>query len=482
MRTSSLPSGLRAIITKRMRRALLLLFVSLFSVSLFAQENQQYRRGVAARQQGNLEAAVRHFQAAVRENPRDERHWLALGETLGWMERYEEAETVYRTLLERFPQSSEGRVGLARILLWTLQLDEAEALFREAARRNPGDLRALEGIALARYWMGDWRAARVYARRALAIDPQRDEMLRVEREIASASAPAWEIASSYISDDQPYRILLGSAGVVLFSDPLTKWQLSGGSYLLESGSRNESAPFVDASVESRFPAIDLGVEGRVRFLQFPDGESDVLPSLRASWHRQEGILSLFWERSELLRTRSAIDDHPSVDAIGIRWLREKNRGWSAAVSARHLSYYDGNRGVGADGWFLAAPLEIGRVTIRYGPALSYRDTEESRFIPIPGGDGVYDPYWTPEKLLEARAVVSLAGAVGPATVSVHADGGWGREEVSPELLRREFNPWRVRVGVEVPVGGRARMHLGLEQERTAFWEATSFHAAVAGRF
>jgi hypothetical protein len=461
---------------------LIVLLLCCSPLHLLAQENRDFQQGLEARRKGDLQSAVRHFQSAVDADPRVERHWLALGEILGWMEDFEEAERVYRTLLERFPRSVEGRLGLGGILLWRLRLDDAESVFRDVLRTNPGEVRALEGIARARYWRGDWRAARTYARRALAIDPQREGALGIEREIAEVTAPSYTIATTFISDDQPYRLFHGLAGVVLFSDPLTRWELSGGSYLLESGSRSASAPFAELGVSTRLPSLDLGVEARVRVLEFPDGENEILPSLRASWHRPAGILSVSWERSELLRTLSAIDDHPSVDSFGVRWSRERERGWSGAVSARHLSYDDGNRGVGADGWFLARPFELGRVKISYGPALAYRDTDESRFIPIPGGDGLYDPYWTPERLLEVRGVVQLATALERVTLLVHADGGWGREDVSPQQVRREFHPWRVRVGTDFPAGGRARIHLGLEQETTAFWEATTFHATVAGRF
>jgi hypothetical protein len=461
---------------------LIVLLLCCSPLHLLAQENRDFQRGLEARRRGDLQSAVRHFQSAVEADPRVERHGLALGETLGWMEDFEEAERVYRALLERFPRSVEGRLGLGEILLWRLRLADAEAVFHDVLLTNPGELRALEGVARALYWGGDWRGARTYARRALSIDPRREEALRIDREIAEVTAPAYTVATTFVSDDQPYRLLHGLAGIALHSDPLTKWELSGGSYLLESGSRSASSPFVELAGSTRLPALDLGVEARVRALEFPDGENEILPSLRASWHRPAGIFAISWERSELLRTLSAIDDHPSVDSFGIRWSREREQGWNAAVSARQLRYFDDNRGIGADGWFLARPLELGGVKISYGPAISYRDTDESRFVPVAGGDGFYEPYWTPERLLEIRAVVQLAAALGRMTLLVHADGGWGREEVSPQQVTREFHPWRARVGTDFPAGGRARVHLGLEQEKTAFWEATTFHATVAGRF
>lgn len=462
-------------------RSTLPFLLSLISFGAWAQgADDEFRKGIAARDRGDYEQAIRHLERAVEQGENDE-HQLALGITLAWMERLDAAKSVYRDLLDRHPDSIHGRVELARVLLWQLRTDEARSIFQSVLSDAPDHRDALEGVMTAAWWQGDWRTAERYAHRVLSLDPERREASEIARGIEEASAPFVRVGTDFIDDDQPFQLARGETAYTIFSDPLTKWTFRAGSYLLDHPSRTELAPFAGVEGESRVPGIDLSIRGSLRMLEFPDGETELLGSIRAGLDRSIGTLSVSYERSELLRTSTAIDDHPSVDIIELRIARIPDDDWSASASVRRLGYFDENSGLGADLWILTPPFTRGRFSVSAGPALSYRDTEESRFFPgFP--TGVYDPYWTPEQLWEIRAIIDATMSLSRIELRLHADGGWGEERISPEFLTRTFHPLSANMSATLRTGNRWTIAASIGHETTAFYEATSIGASLVRRF
>ena len=477
-----------------MQHLAVVLLALVFSLSSYAQATPSasslHAEALKLRDRSEFGKASELLARAVAIAPTRLDYRLTLGETLGWLGEFRRAETVYRDAILRFPHSLEARLALGQTLLWQERYGESERAYREALEIHPGSIAAREGLATASYWNGDFRSARREFERIIQSDPENAASRKALAEIATATAPAFEAATGFRRDDQPYRMNLSEVSLTLFSDEVTKWTVRGGVYALENTDAplDATSPFGELAAQTKVGRGDFDVAARLRLLRFPDGHTGVLPALSMSRDLgRRGRLSVSYEENELLFSERALDSRPSFETVGVRWSREGRSGWSGAASARALRYFDDNEGVAIDAWTLLPVLELERVTVAAGPAVSWRDTDESRFRAVPGSSrGIYDPYWTPQNLLEGRGVVSVTWRGRGIEVHFHGDGGVARDELidldSGDRFSREFHPWSIALGGRKRFGSRLELTAEARRESTVFYVADEIRAGVAGRF
>jgi Tfp pilus assembly protein PilF len=472
-------------------------------------------RALRARDAHDDAAAIRLLEEAVAAEPRPE--WLGLlAETLAWEKDFARSESVYRRALAAAPSSRDLALGLGRVLLWQARYAEGRALLAGLVARDPRDADALEALALGEYWSGDYRSAERDFRRVLALRPDSPDSKKSLEEIASASRSAWEVAAGGLTDDQPYRTLGFRARVSLFSDPLTRWDVAAGAQALRApGAAVESgdAPWGRLGVETVVPSARLTVSGWVEALRAPDGAT--LGLWNATLRRAlgaAGALSLVADRRETFATRASLADHPNVTRAGLSWSWEARKGASAGADVFLLRFFDGNRGVLASAWLLWPLAAAGGFRLSAGPALSVRDTDESRFVlasassaPDPSSGyrysytGAYVPYWAPVDLREARVAAVLEGPLLPGfALRLNGDAGWARDAAGgfgPDAgtspvppapytftYARSFHPWRASATLSLDLGAGARLEAGYAHETTVYYRSDAFHASVVGHF
>ncbi|MEO8055742.1 MAG: tetratricopeptide repeat protein [Acidobacteriota bacterium] len=471
-------------------------------------------RALRAREAHDDVAAIRILEEAVALEPRPE--WLGLlAETLAWEKEFARSESLYRRALAAAPSSRDIALGLGRVLLWEGRYPEAHDLLATLVARGPRDADALEALALGEYWSGDYRSAARDFRRVLLLRPDSPQSKKSLDEIAGASQSTWAFGAEGLTDDQPYRTLRLEARASVFSDPLTRWDVSAGTYALkapDAAPERGDAPWGRAGLETVVPSIRLTVTGWLEALRAPDGTTLGLwgLSLRRSLG-PGGALTLTADRREALATRSAIADHPNVTRAGLAWSRESRSGWSAGAEAFCLRWFDGNDGVSAAAWVLV-PLVSGSIRLSAGPAFSYRDTNSTRFAlastsstALDGGGfryaytGEYVPYWTPLELWDGRLAAVLEGNVLPRlTGRLRADAGWAHDQAvgfGPDTgtasapaatyfftYGRVFHPWRVAASLAWDLGAGARIEVGYEHQTTVYYRSDALHASVVGRF
>ena len=372
--------------------------------------------------------------------------------------RFDAAEVAARQAVREHPGSREARLTLANILLWQEKYRQAAAGYRELLDTSPGHREARLGLANALYWSGDYRAAR----REYLMIADHPDAARSLGELDAASAPGARADAFYRSDSQPFRTGLAEAGGYMFTDPLTRWNASIGTYTFAEGSVDADAPFATAGVEYGIPAIQSTVRAGAKVMRFPDGETLLLPTAAIARSLGDATLSLTAARRELFGAERSLLTHAYADSLELRWHRS-----NASVRAEALRYFDDNSGVAADGWFL---LPLGPASV--GASAAWRDTSESRFITT----GVYDPYWTPIDLVEGRLIVAFEKELGTIGARLHLDGGFARE-----AQNGSYNPWRAGVSLTVPV---RRMTIAIDAERasTVFYTANEIRASLAARF
>lgn len=362
---------------------------------------------------------------------------------LAWAKRFAEAEAMYRAL----PPSPASTLGLARVVMWQGRYAEAIALFETLEGVD-----ALEGKAQAQYWSGDWRAAAGNFRRVLALDPNRDEARRSLAEIVATTRPSQRVTVAGTTDDQPLELIRTEVAATVFSDPQTRWTASLGRY-----DGDASGEF--ASVANETTIRGIVASGSLGLFTWPDGVRRPIGS--ASVRR--GTLSARIERVPEIATATSFDTHAASTLAALRW--ETNRRWLAAAEVNQRSYSDDNQGWAAFAYAMA-PLRKNEWTFWGGGAFAAKDTEESRFFA-----GRYDPYWTPQDLVEARAVVAVQR--GP--IKAHADAGWARD------WGRTYRPWRAGLTASFPVARGFGLETGIERSVTVDYRATSFYASLVRR-
>jgi hypothetical protein len=174
------------------------------------------------------------------------------------------------------------------------------------------------------------------------------------------------------------------------------------------------------------------------------------------------------DRRPELATATSIDRHIASTTTTMRWDYDRN--WVAAAEANHRTYSDDNTGSGFSAYAIA-PLRRNEWTLWAGASVAARDTAETRFT----FEGRYDPYWTPENLVEGRAVFAIERRLSGGNVKVHADAGRARDR------GRSYNPWRAGVSAGVDLMRGLRLEAQLDRSSTVDYRVTSFHAALVRR-
>lgn len=434
---------------------------------------------------------------------------LRAAQALAWQKRFAESERLYRRILDRVPGSRAAALGLGQVLLWEQRYAAAARVYRGVLRTAPDDVDARKGLATAGYWSGDFRAARRDFRAVLQARPADAEARRSIDEIDAAMAPALTSDAERVIDDQPLQRTVESVSSTFFSDPLTKWTGTIGSYQWNARSR-ATAPFGSIAVDAAFPATHLRARAALRALRFPDGATRPLSAISLAREWSHSSLQIGIERREILYTAAALESHPAETTATIAWNRDTEAS-SSAAAVHAIRYFDRNRGQAAEAYHLQRVAQSGRASFSAGASASYRDTGESRFrligasaAPLAGGgfaysyDARYDPYWTPRKLVEVRGILAAAVDAGRATIRLHGDGGWAHDRdlvfgpaegtaslaplFSPPIeAPRTFHPWRASTEVDVPLRGRFTVTAGAERQATVFYSATAFRLGLSGR-
>jgi len=439
---------------------------------------------------------------------------LRIAERLAWQKRFVDAERQYRQILTREPKSRAAALGLGQVLLWERRYGDAALVYRGILRELPKDIDARNGLATAEYWSGDYRGARRDYAAVLRARPDDAAARRAVADIDATMVPLLTSDDESASDDQPMRRTKAAVAYTFFSDPLTKWTATTGTYLLSArnlGFGSASAPFASIGGSTSLPAAQLRVSGLLRLFRFPDGETKALGGLTLAHEWRGSTISFDVDRHELLYTASSLRAHASETTTTLGWSRS-NDATSSAVALHAVRYFDGNSGRAADAYHLMRVAHSGRGSFSIGAAAAYRDSDESRFhfigasaAPSPGGgfaysySARYDPYWTPQNLIEVRGIVAATLNAGRATIHLHADGGIARDRdllfgpaagttaavplfATPVEASRTFHPWRASADVVLPLNGRFTATLGFERQKTVFYRSDTIHFGFTSRF
>jgi len=459
-------------------------------------------------QRGRAVVCVIGFCSAAAAQPQAD--LLHQAQQLAGQKHFQAAETLYREAVSRSPNSRQALLGLAHVILWEGRYREARRLFKQLVRRSPADVEAAEGAATAAYWQGDFRtAAREFNAIAVA-HPERRIPQTSLAEIQSAARGDVRVLMEGVDDDQPYRAWRTSVRVSSFTDPLTRWDVTGGAYRLENPSRNiaRSEPFVLATNEIVLPWQRLTITTTAGVLRWPDGITRPIGGLTLTHKLSSNTsISVTGEHRELLTNSTSVMTHAAVTRFVAAWNRYASRSWLAGVEAGHNRYYDRNSGGYAQAYALWPVMKRDRTTVWLGASAAMRDTRDTRFeldtvssTRSPAGDflysyrGGYRPYWTPRNLREGRAIATVAHIIGKNELKLQAERGVARDEerafgpssgseplpsrIFTTDFERTFHPYRFSAGLSMPISTALRLECAVERNVTPFYAANVFRASL----
>jgi hypothetical protein len=223
---------------------------------------------------------------------------------------------------------------------------------------------------------------------------------------------------------------------------------------------------------------------------------------------QRSSLSLRIERQPEIASATAIGNAEFSTTTSLRWYRERPR-LLAAVEVSDRRYSDDNDAQALVAYAVAPVLKRNGWTLWAGASTAVRDTAENRFRPTAVSSsfergvfhytyrGEYDPYWTPDDLIEGRAVVAVEREFSRGRVKLHADGGYAEDRgraFGPDIgstalplqtftvaFDRHYNPYRFGASADLGITPSLRLDFGIERSVTVDYRSTSFHAALARR-
>lgn len=162
----------------RFRDALLHLWPGSLMTRFYASSTLRY--------EGKLEEAARELEALAREHPEVSVIWIALGTTLGSLDREAEAAAALRKALAITPDSPAALRGLGRSLLALGDALGAVKELRQAARLSPREPYVKANLAEALFAAGDAEAGVAEYRESLRLSP--DDAWKIRHGLAARLA------------------------------------------------------------------------------------------------------------------------------------------------------------------------------------------------------------------------------------------------------------------------------------------------------
>jgi len=126
---------------------------------LYEDVSDQFKRGVEAYQQGDLESAVYQLETARGMQPKSVWVRSYLAETYRKLRRFQEAESELQTIQQLEPGNLNHTLSLAQLCLEQGKYPSAIGHYQEVLARAPGNPEALLGLAMALEGTNDLDAA-----------------------------------------------------------------------------------------------------------------------------------------------------------------------------------------------------------------------------------------------------------------------------------------------------------------------------------
>jgi Flp pilus assembly protein TadD len=172
--------------------------------------------------QGDFHTARINYERVLQSNPHSVRANYRLGILASWDGQLDSALVMIRRAREVEPRDPDLRSAEARVLAWDGRYDQSIIRYDSVVAEFPDHAEALAGLGQVYLWQGKLSRAREYSNRAVAADPENRAGRELDQAVDRATAPSTEPTVGWSND----------------SDGNTSWwEAIAGSYLLSDGLR-----------------------------------------------------------------------------------------------------------------------------------------------------------------------------------------------------------------------------------------------------
>jgi YaiO family outer membrane protein len=96
--------------------------------------------------------AITLYRAMLQQDPENDEIRGALARLLSWQGSHAEVADLYREIMRRHPADPDVRTALARVLSWHTDRKEARRLYEQVLQENPRHVEALQGLGDLLFW------------------------------------------------------------------------------------------------------------------------------------------------------------------------------------------------------------------------------------------------------------------------------------------------------------------------------------------
>ncbi|MDR0330148.1 MAG: tetratricopeptide repeat protein [Chitinispirillales bacterium] len=156
---------------------------------------------------GKAIEAVKLYEEALRESPKNIRHMSKLIYCLSQRGEFDRAESMAQHSISLYPNSPVGYLDLAYVNLNTGHIDGAAENAEKAISISPIDAEGYRVLAIASSERGDYEAAEKLFEKAISIDPDNADALRdyyQHLRVAGKFEPMLDIVNKTIKLEYPY--------------------------------------------------------------------------------------------------------------------------------------------------------------------------------------------------------------------------------------------------------------------------------------
>ncbi len=441
--------------------------------------------------------AIHLLKAFEIDHPKDINSVRLHAQILYWMKDYEKAFQ----LCEKTIKNNSNlyiKLDYARMLFEQYQLKRADQILTDYLKSDKTNVEANNMMGTISYWNGNPGVAKSYFISVLKRYPKNDWALRYLNEINLHTAPYLKFISNYNDDTQPLQSI--NSGLE------SGWYTSN---WLSPRVKFEINHFIDTLKEHNTYSLHLGnkfslsgiktelsISGGVYKNQNDDtfnwiGEAELNKKLF-----QYFSISLMAERKPYLYTLSSLQNTIMHNRYTAAIHYQKAGGWNGKIAYNIQEFPDHNTVQSLSSWLLTPPLKFFNLELSIGYANNFADSKINHFTStktiseiIANNnviDGIYNPYFTPERLEIHSAIGKLAfvpsksfslflnGSIG---ISAMADNPYlflSNDEnnqliITKDYTRMKFYPFDFTAKILVKVSDRFNIESGYTYNKTLFY-------------
>lgn len=337
---------------------------------------------------------------------------LLQAKLLGWLDASSEAIRIYEKALGIFPDSPEVKLRYGTLLFELSKWHKSKSLFQEYAEKDSDNLNVQIKLGWIDLWLGRTEAARHRVTYILRMEPENAEALTLRTEIKRLTAPYLHGEFKYLTDDQPHDRQQYSLGV----DWYVSWLVAptaglGISYFNVGDSLAHTR---EASLGNTFqiPSIGLKLKAIVGLFQYQETQKKTLGTWNVTvsqpLFKSLRLEAMAGEQPYQYTVRSIARSTPLMQQESqIKLVFDHKDRWLAEAAYIDQQFLKDQHVRSAYGWGLFSPLMTKNLTLHFGYAYSYKDSDTLTYEALrdetgqPIFDskgriqGIYDPYFSP---------------------------------------------------------------------------------------